>query len=441
MAAFSLLTPLRHRDFALLWAGMAVSLLGDGIYFVAIAWQVYDLTETPSALALVGLAWSIGMVGFLLLGGSVADRVDRRMQMVVADVVRLVAVAAMGVLAVTGTVEVWHLVLLSLVFGIGEAFFAPAFSALIPSLLPAELLVQANALHQVIRPATFRLAGPALGGLLVAAFGAGTAFLVDAATFLVAIGCVLAIRFRPSAVDRALDAASGGVREGMVWARREPWFWATLAIAALGILLTAGPLEVLLPYVIRVDLDAPASAFGLVLAAGGVGGIAGGLLVSRIGMPRRPLALMWLAWGGAVVMIAAFAMATAVWQLAALTFLYGAGMASGMVVWGTLMQTRVPPEMLGRVSALDWVVSLGLLPLSFALTGPAAALIGTDATLIAGGVLAAVVTIALWLLVPDLRADDERGPRSGQRGEVVEETGVADGGRLHPDDLHPVAGR
>jgi hypothetical protein len=437
MARSTLLTPLKHRDFALLWLGMTVSMLGDGVYFVAIAWQVYDLLESPAALSLVGLAWSLGMVCFLLLGGSVADRVDRRVQMVIADLVRLVAVGAMGVLAVTGVVEIWHLVVLSLVFGIGEAFFSPAFSALIPQLLPPADLVQANALQQVVRPMAFRLAGPALGGVLVAAFGAGTAFLLDAGTFLIAIGCVLAIRARPEAIDAALESAHGGVREGFAWARREPWFWATLAVAALGIMLTVGPIEVLLPYVIRTDLDAPASAFGIVLATGGIGGIAGGLAMSRIGMPARKLRFMYVAWGGGVLVVAGYAVATAVWQLAALTFVYGVGMSTGMVVWGTLMQTRVPGAMLGRVSALDWAVSIGLSPVSFALTGPVAAFAGVDATLIGGGLLAGLITLGIYVCVGELRADDARG--SGQRREVVEEPGVADGGGLHAEDLDPVA--
>lgn len=408
MAGPALLSPLKQRDFALLWAGMTVSLLGDGIYLVAIAWQVYDLTESPAALALVGFAWSLGMVAFLLLGGSVADRVDRRMQMVVADLVRLAAVAAMGVLAVTGAVEVWHLVALSLLFGVGEAFFSPAFSALIPQLVRAEDLVQANALQQVVRPATFRLVGPALGGVLVAAFGAGTAFLVDAGTFATAIGCVLAIRARPEAVDRALTRAHGGVREGLAWARREPWFWATLVMSALGIMLTLGPQEVLLPYVVRNELGARASAFGLILAAGGVGGIAGGLQMSRRGMPARPLRFMYVWWAIAVVVIAGYAFATAVWQLAALTFLFGIGIARGMVVWATLVQTRVPTAMLGRVSALDWTVSIGLSPVSFALTGPIAALAGADATLVGGGLLGAALTLGTYYVVPGLRADDAR---------------------------------
>ena len=190
MAGLALLTPLKRRDFALLSAGMSISLIGDGVFVVAIAWQVYDLTSSPVALSLCGLAWSLGMLCFLLLGGAVADRVDRRLQMVVADLLRGATVAAMAVLALTGVVEVWQLVALSALFGIGEAFFTPAFSALIPQLVPAGDLVQANALQEVMRPATTRLAGPALGGLLVAAFGAATAFLVDAASFALAVACV-----------------------------------------------------------------------------------------------------------------------------------------------------------------------------------------------------------------------------------------------------------
>ncbi len=440
MSVPTLLTPLKARDFALLWLGMTVSLLGDGVYFVAIAWQVYDLTDSPAALSLVGLAWSLGMVGFLLLGGSIADRVDRRVQMMAADGARLLAVAAMGVLAVTGVVEVWHLVALSLLFGVGEAFFSPAFNALIPQLVAPGLLVQANALEGVMRPAMFRLAGPAIGGVLVAAFGAGTAFLVDAGTFAIAIGCVLAIRARPEAVDQALARAHGGVREGLAWARREPWFWVTLTMVAVSIMLTVGPQDVLLPFVLRHDLEEPASAFGLVLAAGGVGGIVGGLVMSRIGVPRRPLRFMYAWWALAVLMIAGYAVATAPWQLAALTFVFGVGISFGNVVWATLMQTRVPPGMLGRVSALDWAVSIGLSPVSFALTGPIAALAGADTTLLVGGLAGAALTLGAYYVVPELRRDDARAA-SGQGGEVVEEAGVAHGGGVHADDLDALARR
>ncbi|MEA2180035.1 MAG: hypothetical protein QOG77_3332, partial [Solirubrobacteraceae bacterium] len=113
-----LLHPLRERDFALLWTGMTVSLLGDGIFLVALAWQVYDLDNDPVALSLVGTAWTLGMVAFLLTGGVVSDRVERRRVLVAADVVRALALVAMGVLSLTGVVEIWHLVALSVLMGI-----------------------------------------------------------------------------------------------------------------------------------------------------------------------------------------------------------------------------------------------------------------------------------------------------------------------------------
>jgi MFS family permease len=439
MARTALLTPLKHRDFALLWAGMTVSLLGDGIYFVAIAWEVYALSDDPASLALVGLAWSLGMVAFLLVGGSVADRVDRRMQMVTADLVRLVAVAAMGLLTVTGAVAVWHLVALSLLFGIGEAFFSPAFSALIPQLVPRERLVQANALQQIVRPAAYRLAGPALGGVLVALVGAGTAFLIDAGTFVAAIACVALIRARPAGLHQSVRAVHGGVREGFGWARTQAWFWATLLMAALGIMLTVGPQEVLLPYIIRHEMHEPASAFGLVLAAGGVGGIGGGLVMGSRPLPARPLRFMYAWWALATVVIAGYAVATTIWQLAVLTFLFGLGIACGMVVWATLMQTRVPPEMLGRVSALDWVVSIGLSPVSFALTAPVVALAGTDATLLGGGLVGGAVTLLTYALVPGLRADDARASASSEGQQVREEPRVPHGRGVHADDLDALA--
>lgn len=436
MPRIALLTPLRHRDFALLWAGMTISLLGDGILFVAIPWQIYDLTDAPTALSLYGLMWSLGMVGFLLVGGSFADRVDRRTLMVLADSIRGLVVLAMGLLAVTGTVEVWHLVVLALVYGIAEAFFSPAFTALIPQLLPQDALVQANALQEVLRPATYRLAGPALGGALVGFFGAGTAFLVDAGTFCVAIACITAIRARPAV--GSIAGEHGGIREGMAWAKGQPWFWATLIAASASILLTVGPQEVLLPYVIRHELGLGAGSFGLVLTAGGVGGIAGGLVMSQTGLPRRKLGFLYASWTIAVAMIAGYAVATAVWQLMALTFVFGVGIACGMVVWATLMQTRVPPEMMGRVTALDWVVSIGLSPVSFALTGPVAALAGADATLLVGGLGGALIMPVLYVGVAGLRSDDAR---SAQVGEVVQEPRVGDRRAAPADDLDALTRR
>ncbi len=408
MALPRILTPLRARDYALWWVGTSISLLGDGIYLVALAWQVYDLTDSPAALSLVGLAWSVGLVGFLLLGGRVADRVDRRRLMVGADIARGLCVAAMGLLAVTGTAQVWQLVVLGFCFGTGEAFFTPASTALLPRLVERDRLPQANALQEVTRPLMVRLLGPAVGGILVATLGSGTAFLVDAASFAVAVGCVLAIRTRPelARTDPDAHATAGSIREAAAWGRTQPWFWATLITVAVSLMTTIGPIEVLLPLVIREDLGLGAGAYGTVLAVGGLGGVVGGLVMGQRDLPVRKLRTMYVAWGLCSLAVCGYALGTATWQLALLAFGESLGISVGMVVWSTLMQTRTPTGMLGRASSLDWLVSLGLAPVSFALTGPIAALVGTDATLIGAGLLGLGAPLAMFLLVPGLRADD-----------------------------------
>jgi MFS family permease len=401
-----LLRPLRERDFALLWAGMTVSLLGDGIFVVANAWQVYDLDNDPVALSLVGTAWTLGMVAFLLTGGVVTDRVDRRRVLIAADLLRGVAVLAIGVLSLTGAIEIWHLVALSLFMGIGEAFFGPAFGAIVPEVVARELLVQANALDQLVRQAAARLAGPALGGIVVAAVGVGSAFLVDAGTFALSALCVGAMSARALPVERT-ESMRREIREGLQYVRREPWLWATLIAASVSLLFFLGPIEVLLPYVVRNDLDAGAGGYGAVLAATGVGAVATSLVLSQVGVPRRYLTFMYLTWGVATLPFLIYAFGTSLWQFVVFAVFEGACMAAGGVVWGTLMSTRVPPDLRGRVHSLDWLVSIGLTPVSFALTGPVSKAIGIDATLVLAAVVPALAMLVLYV-VAGLRRDEER---------------------------------
>jgi len=156
-----MLRTLRHRDFRLLWMGQSVSLIGDGIYLVAIAWLVYDITNEPGALALVGLAWALPMILALLFSGVLSDRFERRRLLVLSDLVRGAAIAAIAVLTLTGVVELWQVVVLVVVYGIGEALFQPAFSAIVPDVVPREQLLQANSLRELMEPLGLRFAGPA----------------------------------------------------------------------------------------------------------------------------------------------------------------------------------------------------------------------------------------------------------------------------------------
>ena len=188
---------------------MTVSLIGDGIFLVAIAWETYTLWNAPAALSIVGIGMTVPTIAFLLVGGVVSDRYDRRLVMAWADGLRAVAVGALAALIFTGTLQFWQLVAVVAFYGIGTAFFMPAFEAIVPDLIPKPELPAANALDQFVRPIALRLVGPVAGGALVA-LSAGLAFTVDAASFAVSLAAVLAIPKMTQRDGRASDVPDGG---------------------------------------------------------------------------------------------------------------------------------------------------------------------------------------------------------------------------------------
>ncbi|MDQ3785185.1 MAG: MFS transporter [Actinomycetota bacterium] len=405
---FRILKPMRIRDFALLWTAMTVSLLGDGIYYVAIAWQVYELSNVPTALSLVWAAWTVPMVGFLIVGGVISDRFDRRKVMITSDILRGLAIAVIGVLSLTQTLELSHLFVLVALYGTGEAFFGPAFGAIVPDLVPKNLLVEANSLDQFVRPLMLRMMGPALGGATIALFGIGEAFLVDAATFALSAAALMAMSSRPTARSGGGADAVREIKQGLSFVRSHTWLWGTLTAASIGLLLFWGPFEVLVPYIVKNQLNGGADDLGFVYAWGGVGAILAALVLGQRGLPRRHMTFMYAAFGISIGVTAGFAFAESMWQAMVWSFVSGGTATAGMIVWGTLMHTLVPREMLGRVTSLDWMVSIGLVPVSFALTGPAAQLFGVDQTMIGAGIAGGVVFTA-FLFLPGMRDTERHG--------------------------------
>ena len=309
----------------------------------------------------------------------------------------------LAVLSMTGTLELWHVVALVALYGAGAAFFGPAFDAIVPDVLPASELARANSLDQFVRPVALRLAGPALGGLLIDAVGVGTAFAFDAASF--AISAIALLTMSTRAPRRAAAPASVGadIRTGMRYVRRHVWLWATFATAAIAYLLFMGPAEVLLPYLVKNEMGGSAADLGLVFAAGGIGSVGCAAVIGQRGLPRRDITFMYLAWTLATIAVAGYGLASAVWQLMLASLCFNALETAGTIVWATAKQRHVPAALLGRVSSLDWLISIGLLPVSFALTGPVSAAIGAQTTLVAAGVIGGAVTFAA-LLLPGMRA-------------------------------------
>jgi MFS family permease len=411
---------------------MTISLIGDGIFIISLAWQVYELSDAPTALSLVGLAMTIPNVLFLLIGGVVSDRFDRRRVLIAADLIRGLAVAAMGVLSLTGHLELWHLMVLAATYGAGTAFFGPAFDAIVPDLVATDLLIQANALDSFVRPAAWRLAGPAIGGFLVA-WSTGGAFLVDAATFGVSIVALLFMSPHPiePSTERGPSSAWADIREGFRFVRSRVWLWGTLLAAAFAYLLFIGPQEVLLPLLVKDRWGGNPLSLGFILAMGGVGAIGAALIMGRRAAPRRFITFMYVAWTLSTLAVAGYGLAHAPWQAMVACFLFNALETAGTIVWVTTKQRLVPRHLLGRVSSLDWFISIGLLPLSFALTGPAANLFGASRTLVGAGILGAIVTLS-FLFLPGMRAveadpvtDDSTTPSVGGTFGLPHPTDVA----------------
>ena len=401
--------PLAQRDFALLASAAGISLLGDGFFSVALAWQVYEISNLPTALSLVGAAWTLPVVIFILLGGVFSDRYDRRWLMIGADLVRAAAIGLLGVLSISGTLELWHVIGLIAFVGLGDAFFNPASTAIVPDLLPEELLPQANALQGLVRPMMVRLIGPAIGGFVVAAVGPGIAFLVDGATFLLSMVALAAIATRPArtVAGAGLRRTVAEVGEGLAFVRRTPWLWATLVSAMFSLLLFVGPVQVLLPFLVKNRLALDADALGLIFAVGGVGSVLAAIGVGQLGLPRLRVTVMYAAWALGVALLAGYGLMTSLWHALVVGFVSAALFEIGAIVWVTLLQQLVPRRLLGRVSSLDWLVSTGLVPVSFALTGPVSEAIGPGTTMVAGGLIGSVLMGAL-LFWPGVR-DPERG--------------------------------
>jgi hypothetical protein len=411
-----ILRPLRVRDFAFLWAGLTVSFIGDGIYIVAIAWQTYDLSNSPSALAAVGIAWSLPQVVLILITGVLSDRIDRRLLMIAGDVIRGVAIATIGIMSIGGTLTMTSLISLVVVYGVGQALFGPAFSSIVPQVVPEHLLVEANSLDQFVRPVTWTLIGPLLGGALIASFGTGWAFVADAATFVVSAVMVGLMRTRPQAKsDDERTSPWSDLKEGLRYVRSKTWLWVGMLTGLVSLLAVWGPWEVLMPYVVRNDLGGSAADLGLVFGAGGVGSVTVALALGQRGrLPRRAVTVLYLTWAVGMLMTAGFGLVSAVWQAMAVAFVSESCITALVVIWFTLLQRLVPGRLLGRVSSLDWLISIGGVPLSFAVVGPLASAFGVDATLIGAGLIGAAVTIA-FMFFPGARDPERDGSLDAAR--------------------------
>jgi MFS family permease len=399
------LRPFAHHEYRLLATSMAASLFASGLWLVAIVYQVIALDGGPSELSLVAAAASAGLLVSVLIGGVAADRLPRRAVMIGVEIVRIASAGLAGALAVTGALQLWHLAVIAFVIGAAEAFFFPAYSAILPTLLPPDELLAANGVEGTLRPIAQQALGPALAGALIGGFVPGVSLLLAAGIYALALVALIAMRAAPVVPDEEVrSSVLGDLAEGFRYLFRTGWLFATLAFATLYVLVLIGPIEVLLPFAVRDQTGGGAGSFALVLGAFGVGGAIGSLVVSSLRLPRRYLTAMILLWGVGTAPMMLIGLTRELWVMAVATFVVGFTGAAAMVIWGTLLQRRVPRHLLGRVSSLDFFVSLALMPVSMALAGPAGEWLGVPLTFVLAGaipVFLAVAAIVGWRLPAD----------------------------------------
>lgn len=380
---------LRHHNFRNLWLAQSTNALGDGVVTVALALFVTDLTDNPTEVGIVLGAQLVPMLAFLLIGGVWADRLPRARVMLTADVARAALHGLLAILIFTDTVEIWHLVVIEACFGTSAAFAIPAYFGLVPRTVPDEELQEAQALSSF----TFNFAeltGPAIATALVLGLGAGWAFLLDAATFVVSALLLARVRTSdtppaPSERRTLLSELGEGFRE----VRSRPWMWVTVVVFAVAVPLGYAPVYVLGPTLAEETYDS-AAVFGVVTAAYGAGALIGAVIGFRW-RPRRPMLAAFAVISVWPVMIVAFALGAPVAVVVPLAIATGMGFALFDVFWDTTMAEQIPPDRLSRASAWEWMGSLLLLPVGYLAAGPLADATSIETVLVGGAILTAAV--------------------------------------------------
>jgi len=408
------LRPFANGQFRLLAAALVFSMLSVGIWLVASVWQVIALGGSPTDLSFVALGASLGLVLSVLVGGVVADRVPQRLILLTVELVRGLAFGTAAILALTGTIQVWQLAVIAFVLGVADGFFYPAYSAWLPALINEDQLLAANGIEGVLRPTIMQAAGPALASVVIAISSPGAAFLVVALVQIGAAAALIAMRSTPVRrdVDRSrhpLISAAIDICDGFSYMVRTRWLLATLLFATVLVLVVMGPIEVLLPFAVKDQTGGGAGAFAVALAFFGIGGAIGSLVMASSRLPRRYLTLMILAWGVGCAPLAIIGLTDQLWVMVIALFICGFLFSGAQVLWGTLLQRRVPPAMLGRVSSLDFFVSLALMPVSMAIAGPLGETIGLGAAFLLAGLIPTVLAVAT-LAIARLGADELAHP-------------------------------
>jgi len=358
--------PLRERNFRMLWAGSAISAVGDQFYLVALPWVVLQLTGSAVAVGTILMAVAIPRALLMLLGGALTDRISARRILMSTATARTLLVTIIGFLLWWHLLQLWQLYVLGFFFGVADAFAWPAATTLLPSVVKREQLVAANSVFQTTGQMT-TIAAPAPAGLVIKALGTAWAFFIDAISFLFIIAALWRLPDPPKAASAAKPPVWRSILDGIAYVRRDVPLRSLMLVAAMLNFCISGPMGVGLPYLVKIKFGS-AAAYGLVISAMAAGGLIGALLAGMVKIKRRGLLLL----GACAVIsagIASIGLLGHLWLIAAVLLLLGCSAGVANVHIAAWIQQRIDATVRGRVFSVLMLANFGLIPASLAVAG------------------------------------------------------------------------
>jgi MFS family permease len=391
----SALSVLRNREFAIFWSGQAVSLTGTWMQALAQNWVVVGLTTSGFALGLLNFTSSMPMLALTLIGGVIADRMDKRKILIVTQAILMALALVMAALIATHTLRLWHIYLLSFFNGVANAYDMPANQALTPELVRRDEIPQAIALNQAIFNGS-RIVGPALAGVLIGWVGLASAFLANGLSFLAVIGSLMAIHSRPLPEKRT-DSASPlqSMREGFAYVKERPRLIVLMGLLALTSFLIFPNLAILLPLYAKVALRVDAKALGLLMGSSGVGALIGSLLLLNVRKEERLLRI-GLGIGSVTLALAILSLSHNLYLSCLGTFFNSLGLSNLMGLASTIIQEVVPNQLRGRVMSLNSLTFVGIMPFASLFITGFADLIGLRNEMLVCAILYGAIGFSLF---------------------------------------------
>ncbi|MGE3267519.1 MAG: MFS transporter [Chloroflexota bacterium] len=393
---------LTYRDYRLAFFGQCISAIGSWMQMVTLGWLVYDLTGSSFYLGLVGLARAVPGLVFTLVGGAAADRYNRRVIVAVANGVVTASTFVLGILCITGTVNVWHIILIAFITGVAFAFEVPSRQALISSIVDPKDVVGALSMMAVAFN-TAQVIGPAIAALMIEWISEGPVFLLNALAYSSVVVAAIIMRVPGRGPTRGSGSIIANVLDGLRYIRRTPELcWLVLSMALLSLL--ARPFGQLMPAFARDVLDVGAAGLGALNSATGAGALCGALLAAALGSYRgRGLALLVSAGAyGALLMVFGFSTDFTL----SLVIAAGVGVVAAFsgINTNTMLQSHADPRMRGRVISLHGLTMMGVVPLGVMLEGALGSVFGVPNVVIVAGLVSVLVVACTIFAAPKVRS-------------------------------------